>query len=156
MNRRGFLKLFGGAVAATAIDCSPLSALADFVADPQPALEFTNDFEVQQGPINIYVRGIDGDDSNPGTSSKPLSSLQAAVDKIPYVVNETVVIHVGPHPPGGYLFPVIKPRILNSDVYFIGEESDEEEPREVFEKTEGPKSMCYRNLHILLKELMGK
>ena len=182
MNRRGFLKLFGGAVAATAIDCSPLSALADVVADPQPALEFTNDFEVQQGPIDLYVRGMDGDDGNPGTISKPLSSLQAALDKIPNIVNDTVVIHVGPHSPGGYVLPVMKPRIMNADLFIIGEESEEEdeeideefrkyldprmlkkkpmvvfeEPRAVPEKTEGPKSVWYMNLHILLKELMGK
>lgn len=71
--------------------------------------------------MDIYVRASDGDDSNPGTSALPLETLQAAIDKIPQIVNHTVIIHVGPHFGSGYTQPIIRGKTLNANIYLWGD-----------------------------------
>lgn len=46
--------------------------------------------------MTLYVDATNGDDSNPGTQSEPLQTIQAAINKIPQIVNHTVTINVAP------------------------------------------------------------
>lgn len=71
--------------------------------------------------MDLYVRAIDGDDSNDGTEENPLATLQAAVDLVPYIVRHAVVIHVGAHTGNGYLIPSFKERIIHENIYVYGD-----------------------------------
>lgn len=44
--------------------------------------------------ITLYVDATTGNDANPGTSVQPLKTIQAAINKIPQIVNHAVVINV--------------------------------------------------------------
>jgi len=44
--------------------------------------------------ITFYVE-ITGDDDAPGTAAAPLATLQEAFDRLPFLINHSVVINVG-------------------------------------------------------------
>jgi len=71
--------------------------------------------------MDIYVRAADGSDSNLGTISEPLATLTEAVNRIPFHVNHTIRIHVGPHTGSGYQRPTISQKALNENIYIIGD-----------------------------------
>lgn len=118
MNRRGFLKAAGGFFAIAA-GLGPTVALADLVADEPNQLTAVEDpfANVTTAPMDIYV-SADGSDSNPGTSSKPVATLAAAMDRVPYRIEHNVTIRVGP---GNYKFPAFKSRVLDAPVNIVGE-----------------------------------
>jgi len=74
--------------------------------------------------IDLYVRAVDGNDNNVGSTAAPLATLQAAIDKIPHIVNDLVVIHIGPDGGTPYDFPLIANRVLNANVYLICDGAD--------------------------------
>jgi len=72
--------------------------------------------------LHIYVRAVDGDDSNDGlTTSTPLATLIEAEKRIPLEVNHTVIIHVGPHTGDGYEICHFRPRNFKANVWMIGD-----------------------------------
>lgn len=76
--------------------------------------------------IDLYVRATAGDDTNNGRSVlAPLRTLQAAYDKVPFIVNHTVRIHLGAHAGDGYVAPLFENRILNQHVIVIGDGAGE-------------------------------
>lgn len=71
--------------------------------------------------MDLYVRAADGDDDNEGSSTYPLETLQAAVDRIPHLVDGIVVIHVGPHTGDGYAMFELSDRILRQNIFFYAD-----------------------------------
>lgn len=77
---------------------------------------------VTTGALEIWVRAVDGDDSNHGLDSdNPLATITAAAAKIPDFVKHKVIIHVGAHTGNGYLIPAFDQRVLNANIYVIGD-----------------------------------
>lgn len=71
--------------------------------------------------LDIYVRAVDGDDSNPGTQAAPLATIAKAIEMIPLIVDHTIRIHIGNNSGGPYAFPIIWNRDLNKNVYLLGD-----------------------------------
>lgn len=71
--------------------------------------------------LDIYVRDADGNDENEGSDSNPLKSIVEAVKRIPFHVNHTIRIHVGPHTGNGYEVPSFRKRDLSANIYLIGD-----------------------------------
>lgn len=76
---------------------------------------------ITSGQIDLYVRDVDGDDANPGTSSLPLKTIVEARARIPYIIQHKVVIHVGVHAGAGYELPTFGPHLLRQDIGIIGD-----------------------------------
>lgn len=75
---------------------------------------------ITTGAVELWVRPVDGDDANSGTSSStPLETIQAAVDKIPYIGAHKVVIHVGMHTGGGHAAWILGPRLMRANIWII-------------------------------------
>lgn len=76
--------------------------------------------------LNIWVRGTVGSDLNSGYErAKPLKTLAAAYDRIPYHVNAPVIIHVGAHAGNGYEIPNFRNKVLNAPVVVWGDGAGE-------------------------------
>lgn len=74
------------------------------------------------GILELWVRAVDGDDGNTGeTVDAPLATQVEAEARIPHIVNHPVIIRVGPHTGDGYNLPTFRPRILNANIYVIGD-----------------------------------
>jgi len=75
---------------------------------------------VTTGAIELWVRPVDGDDSNSGTSSStPLATIQAAINKIPPIVLHKVVIHVGMHTGSAHAAWLLGPRQLRANIWIL-------------------------------------
>lgn len=46
--------------------------------------------------IRLWVDAATGDDANPGSQDRPLKTISAALEKVPYVIQHAVTIYVGP------------------------------------------------------------
>jgi len=76
--------------------------------------------------IDLYVRDDIGNDTNPGTITEPLKTIEEAISRIPDVINNPVVIHLGRHPGNGWGYPRFeKSRTLNANIYIIGDGAGE-------------------------------
>lgn len=72
--------------------------------------------------IDLYVRDVDGDDTNDGlTTGTPLQTIQAAIDRVPFQNNHRVTIHVGDHSGSGYPFPRFGVRSYGDDFFVVGD-----------------------------------
>jgi len=72
-------------------------------------------------PLDIYVNGVTGDDSNPGTAEAPLETIGAAYQLIPDRVSNRVIVHLGPHSGDGYRIPLLRNRFTDKNIYVVGE-----------------------------------
>lgn len=76
--------------------------------------------------IELYIRGFDGDDSNPGTEDSPFETLIGAAASLPSIINHTVIMHVGRHAGNGYTPPIFNNLQINENVWIIGDGGGEE------------------------------
>jgi len=72
--------------------------------------------------IDLYVR-TDGNDTNPGTEALPLLTIAEAERRIPHIISEDcpAIIHLGPHPLGGWENPRFLRRLKRDHIVIIGD-----------------------------------
>jgi len=72
--------------------------------------------------IDLYVR-TDGNDTNPGTEALPLLTVAEAERRIPHIISEDcpAIIHLGPHPVGGWENPRFRRRFKRDHIVIIGD-----------------------------------
>ena len=72
--------------------------------------------------IEFWVRDDVGNDENDGlTVDTPLKTIQAAVSKLPFIIQHFVIIHIGPHSGAGYAIFTIPQNSLTDQLIFIGD-----------------------------------
>lgn len=77
--------------------------------------------DATSGPIDLFVRDVDGDDNNPGTTGSPMKSIQAALDTLPFLIRHPVNIHVGAHGGVGYPMPIVGLHAYEEVLNIIGD-----------------------------------
>lgn len=76
---------------------------------------------ITNAPIELFVRDVDGDDLNDGTTGSPLKTIVEARARIPDIIRHQVVIHVGPHTGAGYELPTFGPHLLRENIGIRGD-----------------------------------
>ena len=80
-------------------------------------------FSIQstQGPVDYYVRDLDGNDDNDGLSPTKAFKTFAPLDRIPFVINHLIVVHVGDHQGTGYKMPILSSHLYNNRLHICGD-----------------------------------
>ena len=72
--------------------------------------------------LDFYVKDVGGNDSNDGlTPATALKTITAVVPKIPYLVKNRIIIHVGDHSAAGYEVPEFGAHDMQGHLSLIGD-----------------------------------
>jgi len=73
----------------------------------------------RESELDLYVRPVDGDDDNPGTSEEPFETFGPVKDKLNAVQDTKVRVHVGMHTGDGIQWEQIEPLLMRENVWFL-------------------------------------